>query len=256
MKELSELFWKANVEEMKRGYVFVPEDEVYICLACGETYEQGVIYKEGEKYYDAEKSAKRHVAGAHTSMFHYLLSLNKKITGLTELQSSLLQQFYEGFSDAQIVKASGSGSASTIRAHRFSLKEKERQAKVFLAIMELLDEKPAVVPQDKFIPIHKTATAVDERYNLTEEENASILKKYFPDGVDGMITEFPKKEKRKIAILKQLITRFETRKEYTEKEVNTILQTAFADYVTLRRYMIEYGFMDRKDDCSAYWVKN
>ncbi|MMZ69439.1 hypothetical protein D1872_322810 [compost metagenome] len=49
--------------------------------------------------------------------------------------------------------------------------------------------------------------------------------------------------------------RFDTHKKYTEKEVNGILRTADTDYVTLRRYLIEYGFLDRKDDGSMYWVK-
>ncbi|RIJ63707.1 DUF2087 domain-containing protein [Rummeliibacillus sp. POC4] len=39
-----------------------------------------------------------------------------------------------------------------------------------------------------------------------------------------------------------------------------VLQTYFkngldVDYVSLRRYLIEYGFMERTDDCSIYWVK-
>ncbi|MBJ6950597.1 DUF2087 domain-containing protein, partial [Vibrio cholerae] len=29
----------------------------------------------------------------------------------------------------------------------------------------------------------------------------------------------------------------------------------YPDFVTLRRYLIEYGFLDRTDDGSQYWVK-
>ena len=29
----------------------------------------------------------------------------------------------------------------------------------------------------------------------------------------------------------------------------------YEDYVHIRRYLIEYGFLDRKADGSAYWVK-
>jgi hypothetical protein len=29
----------------------------------------------------------------------------------------------------------------------------------------------------------------------------------------------------------------------------------YDDYVTVRRYLIEYGFLDRKDDGSQYWLK-
>lgn len=26
------------------------------------------------------------------------------------------------------------------------------------------------------------------------------------------------------------------------------------DYVTIRRYLIEYGFMERTNDCKEYWI--
>ena len=46
---------------------------------------------------------------------------------------------------------------------------------------------------------------------------------------------------------------FEPGRTYTEKEVNGILRDIFDDYVTLRRYLIEYGFLERTRDCRTYW---
>ena len=40
-----------------------------------------------------------------------------------------------------------------------------------------------------------------------------------------------------------------------EKEVNEILKTVYTDYVMLRRYLIELGYMDRNKDGSTYWLK-
>ncbi len=34
-----------------------------------------------------------------------------------------------------------------------------------------------------------------------------------------------------------------------------ILKPIYHDYVMIRRYLIEYGFLDRHRDGSAYWVK-
>jgi hypothetical protein len=252
MKDVSERFWSANVEEMKRGYIWDADEQHFSCLVCGKAFEKGVIYRQGDNWYEAEKFASLHVPDEHTSMFDYLLGLNKKFTGLSDLQKSLLDYFHKGYSDSEIVKLEG-GSASTIRNHRFTLREKEKQARVFLAIMELMEAAPQA-QKPKFLPIHKTATAVDERYAITEEENAEILRMYFPDGPDGQMSSFPKKEKRKIVLLKHMIGKFEVGKKYKEKEVNEILKKVFADYVTLRRYLIEYGFMDRLDDGSLYWV--
>jgi hypothetical protein len=252
MKDVSERFWSANVEEMKRGYVWDADGQQFHCLVCGQAFEKGVVYRQDDTWYEAEKYTSLHVREEHSSMFDYLIRLNKKFTGLTDLQKSLLDYFYKGYSDNEIVKMEG-GSASTIRNHRFTLREKEKQAKVFLAIMELMEAAPQP-HKPKFLPIHKTATAVDERYAITEQENEEILRMYFPNGMDGQMSSFPKKEKRKIALLKHIVGRFEIGKKYKEKEVNEILKQVFADYVTIRRYLIEYGFLDRLDDGSEYWV--
>ncbi|MFF2754099.1 DUF2087 domain-containing protein [Psychrobacillus sp. NPDC058041] len=96
----------------------------------------------------------------------------------------------------------------------------------------------------------------EDRYKITKEEQEEAEKKFFPRGVDGPLIKFPKKEKLKLATLSVIIKRVELEKTYSEKEINAILKDLYADFVTLRRYLIEYGFLDRKDDGSAYWVKN
>ncbi|MGI2750881.1 DUF2087 domain-containing protein [Bacillus cytotoxicus] len=253
MSDISEKFWEAAIEELKKGYVFEEETEAYICLACGESFIKGVIYQDQQVLYEAEKFVQVHIQNEHISMFDYLLHLDKKYTGLTDLQKKMVQFFYMGYSDKEIVKELDGGSTSTIRNHRFTLREKMKQARVFLALMELSEEKENV--QSKFVPIHRTATMVDDRYNITEEENDEILKMHFTEGLDGPLAKFPKKQKRKLIILRHLIKKFNRNKKYTEKEVNEILKGAYSDFVTLRRYLIEYGFLDRTDDGSQYWVK-
>lgn len=254
MKDLSDIFWNASVEEIKRGYVYKKESEEFICLICGSSFIKGVVYPDEDAFYEAEKYCKLHIVKEHCSMFEYLINLDKKYTGLTDHQKNLLSFFYKGYSDAEIIKELEGGSTSTIRNHRFTLREKEKQAKVFLSIMELLNEKSA--KKQSFISVHRTATMVDERYAITEEENEKILGKYFNKGLEGPLSTFPIKEKRKIAILKHIAKRFELNRKYTEKEVNEILKEIYPDYVTIRRYLIEYGFMDRKNDGSLYWVKS
>jgi len=96
---------------------------------------------------------------------------------------------------------------------------------------------------------------LDARIVITEQEHKEFVRAYFKEGLDGPLSVFPRKEKRKIAILKQLIQRFDPQRKYAEKEVNEVLGNAFHDYVTLRRNLIEYGFLDRYPDGSCYWVK-
>jgi hypothetical protein len=257
----SDLFWQVPLSDLKKGYTFDEGTAAFICLICETRFEKGIIYADGQNFYEAEKFAVMHITREHGSMFDYLLGLNKKLTGLSDLQKNLLQLFYDGYSDNEIVSKLDGGSTSTIRNHRFALREKEKQARLFLAIMDLLEQKNSSVKssvrsaKQQLVPAHRTATMRDERYAITEQEYQETVLKYFKEGLDGPLDTFPTKEKRKIVVLRHLISRFATGKRYTEKEVNAVLQKDFHDFVTLRRYMIEYGFMDREPDGSAYWVK-
>ena len=70
-----------------------------------------------------------------------------------------------------------------------------------------------------------------------------------------MLSTFPSKEKRKIIVLQHILTRFDRNKKYSEKEINEVLKSIYQDFATIRRYLIEYGFMERSKDCMEYWVK-
>lgn len=249
--EKAEMFWSASQDELKQGYI---EDErQYTCLLCGHAVQKGIVYPEEGVLYEAKRYIRIHIEREHRSVFEYLMDLDKKLTGLTEHQNRLLRLFYQGKSDAEVQKEMGIGSASTIRNHRFVLKEKERQAKLFLAMMELLKERDEHAPA--FVPLHQKARMVDDRYNVTEDEKAVVLKKFFPHGSEDALKSFPPKEKQRLLILQEITKRFENERKYDEKEINQILETVYHDHVLLRRYLIEYGFLDRTSDGSQYWLK-
>lgn len=252
--DVSDLLWNASLDELKDGYV--EKEDSYICLLCGQKIEKGIIYPDGGTFYEAKRYIRVHIEMEHQSVFEYLINQDKRFTGLTDHQKNLLRLFYQGKSDGEIKKEMGIGSNATIRNHRFVLKEKEHQAKVFLTLMELLKERDKKSLGSAIILPHHTATMVDDRYNMTEAENEKILEKYFIHGLNGPIKSFDMKEKNKLVILRQIVKRFEKSRIYSEKEVNEILKNAYEDFVTLRRYLIEYGFMDRKPDGSQYWLKD
>jgi hypothetical protein len=249
--DISELFWNASLEELKNGYI--EQEDCYICLLCGMKVEKGIVYPKEGIFYESARYIRIHIAETHQSVFEYLINLDKKLTGLTEHQNALLKLFYQGKSDVEVQKDMDIGSASTIRNHRFVLKEKERQAKVFLTMMELLKEKDKHAPS--FLNVHKNARMVDERYNVTADEKEKVLKKYFPEGTDGPLKTFSLKEKHKLVVLQEIVKRFQSGRTYSEQEVKQILKPVYDDYVTVRRYLIEYGFLDRKPDGSQYWRK-
>lgn len=73
---------------------------------------------------------------------------------------------------------------------------------------------------------------------------------------DGRLTAFPSKRKMKLYALIYLSKKFEGNKKYSEKEINQIINsfTLFEDPATVRRELFVYGFLNRKIDCSSYWL--
>jgi len=233
---------QASVSDLKRGYVFVAAQDRFHCLCCGFKTEPGQIYRCEDAYYDAEKFMRIHIQMEHGSPLQILLQLDKRWTGLTELQTQLINLFAGGVSDQEIARQLGAGSVSTIRNHRFLLREKLKQAKFFLAVGELVEE----LSQNK-----STSPLVKSPVTVSAEEQ-KILSTYFPQGVDGPLTTYPSREKRRLMVLRQLAARFSPDRAYNEKEVNAILSAAYEDHVLVRRELIDYGFLSRRPDGSEY----
>lgn len=72
--------------------------------------------------------------------------------------------------------------------------------------------------------------------------------------VDGKLTILPSKDKKWMVILRWLATKFQPGTRYTEKQVNAILTEVNEDYASLRRYLVEYGFMRRERGGGDYWL--
>ena len=96
---------------------------------------------------------------------------------------------------------------------------------------------------------------VDDRYEITEEENKKILENVFISLDPLRLKVFSKKEKKKIVILRKVSEAFEAERQYTEPEVNAILKEIWEDFATMRRYLIEYGYLDRTKDGKTYWKR-
>lgn len=239
--------WQASQTEICQGYVYHGESEQFVCLVCGHRTESGVVYPDGDRYLDAEKAMKRHIINDHGGMMTILLGLGKSHTGLSENQIEVMRRLHQGMSDREVAKDLML-TESTIRNYRFKFREREKQAKVFMAIMRLLGEEGTAA-----VPVHLGATMVDDRYDIREDERDRILSRYFDP--QGRLIDFPAKQKRKIIILSSIAGHFKTGREYSEKEVNRLLERIYDDYVTLRRYLIEYGYLDRSRDGRSYWVK-
>jgi hypothetical protein len=239
-------FFDATVEEMTQGFRFDPTEEKYICLVCGKIVFKEEVLPIEDHLFVGKKAMEMHIEKDHGGMFLQLMELDKKVTGLTDPQKNILALLQQGYTDKEIVeKIPDIGSQSTVRSYRFKLREKEKQAKVLLAIMQ------NATFDREFMEIHRTATMVDDRYMITEKEMDKVSKTYF--NLEGYLKEWPVKEKKKLIVLRQFADLFQTGVIYKEREVNQIIQTKFEDYALIRRYLVSYGFLDRKTDGSAYW---
>ncbi|MBB6713276.1 DUF2087 domain-containing protein [Clostridium gasigenes] len=249
-----ELFWDATIEEVKRG--FIEYGESYKCIICEEEFTKGRIYEIDSMLYDAKKATELHIEKSHGSSLEYLLGMNSTFTGISEVQRELLVLIASGLTDKEIALKIGVAH-STIRNHRFKLREKEKQARLFLAMMEIISsgtkKKIKILEKEALCDAHKTATILDDRYNITDKERESIIKNYMDE--NGAVKTYPAKEKKKIIVLAEIVKNFSKGRKYSEKEINSMLKRIYEDYATIRRALIEYGFIERTNDCSSYWIK-
>jgi DNA-binding transcriptional ArsR family regulator len=71
----------------------------------------------------------------------------------------------------------------------------------------------------------------------------------------GRITRWSSKLKEQRAMLEFLVAKFEPGRDYSEKEVNDLLQQWYLDpdFVLIRRSMIDAGLLQRTKDGARYW---
>jgi len=252
------VFWSSTTDELKQGYK--TQNGMYTCLLCSATFTQGVIYQINDTFFDAKKAVETHIETAHADIFEFYLGFGRVYTGLSDGHTELAKLFYKGHTDKEIVEITGANSISTIRNQRFAIREKYKQGKILITLVELMEEKMQQAKQDrkqsdeKLVDFHPRATCIDERFAITEKEKSEVLDRYFDERGDLKIKNFPAKEKRKIIIMQKIMENFQQGKNYSEKEVNGILQRYYEDFVTLRRYLIQYGFMARDKVGKSYWV--
>lgn len=243
---------EASLDQLLKGYA--EEEECFMCLQCQRRFMKGEVYPKGERYLMAETAVVEHVHADHPPLYETLLDLDKKETGLTDKQKEVLRDFAAGLTDKQIAGKQGIAH-STVRHQRFVFKERAQQAKLYMAIYQLVDQSTQRRKEDEFLEIHEGAKMVDDRYIITKKEEDKVKKNFLISEVPLRMKAIPKGEKRKLVLLRLIAKEFDAEKRYTEKELNQILWGVYEDFVTLRRYLIEYGFMDRTKDCREYWVR-
>ncbi len=107
---------------------------------------------------------------------------------------------------------------------------------------------------DSFIQFHPAIPVQDDRIVTTRDEAARILDRVLVPGENLVLDRFPRKEKKKVVVLRRIAEEFTPDRTYSEQEVNQIIAAIYPDYVTVRRYLVDYRFLYRTANGSSYWV--
>ena len=82
----------------------------------------------------------------------------------------------------------------------------------------------------------------DQQTQPAPEEDDSVLRAFF----DGpRLRQIPASRKKRVVVLRRLLERFAPGRAYPESQVNDLLREAHDDVATLRRELVDYGFMVR-----------
>lgn len=88
----------------------------------------------------------------------------------------------------------------------------------------------------------KQQTAENGSEDADEQFRAKVIRDFF---TDGRLKEIPAQRKRRVIVLQHIVTSFDPGRSYPEREVNEMLKSFHPDFATLRRELVDYGFLER-----------
>jgi len=203
----------ADDDTMRRGY-----DNAWHCLFC-------------EAQSANAAKASQHLEQAHTTVLDALLTLEKALTGLTDTQKSLIRRWRDGADDLSLAAERGV-SVSTLRNQRFALREREREARLLLAVLSLAGlstlQKPVKVAKG-------TGDGVEHFYR------------------DGKLISMPARHAKRTSVMMRFLALFEPGRVYSASEVKEMILPIWPDYAGVRRFLCDAGLLARTVDGSSYW---
>ena len=144
-------FKELTLEELTRGYVWSEEEQLYQCIFCGDKMEEGLIYSSRGKSVNALRAMQEHIFDEHGSVFECLLDLDKQMNGLSDAQKDVLEGLYYEKDNKAIGKEMGISDA-TVRTYKFNLQKMKRRARIFLAMMEQIENEEIIALRKRLEP--------------------------------------------------------------------------------------------------------
>ncbi len=184
-------------------------------------------------------------------------------SAMTDEQFTRLLQFFQVFSNESRLRlighlANGERSVGelaqllnlkepTVSHHLAELKELglvEARAEGNLRIYRLNTRVLETISKDIFA--QPNLAALVPRSELSEDER--ILRTWVKN---GRLVEIPAQEKKKQVVVRWLADQIDPERRWTEREFNQWLAQFNEDYATLRRYLVDGGYMTREN--GIYW---
>jgi hypothetical protein len=96
------------------------------------------------------------------------------------------------------------------------------------------------------------ALAPDDKAEVFDapENSARVLRSFIRD---GRLVSIPTANAKRRIVLDYLVQEFEPGRRYRERTVNTMLARWHEDVASLRRYLVEEGFLEREGGGGDYW---
>ena len=144
-------FKELTLEELTRGYVWSEEEQLYQCIFCGDKMEEGLIYSSRGQSVNALRAMQEHIFDEHGSVFECRLNLDKQMNGLSDAQKDVLEGLYYEKDNKAIGKEMGISDA-TVRTYKFNLQKMKRRARIFLAMMEQIENEDFIALRKRLEP--------------------------------------------------------------------------------------------------------
>jgi hypothetical protein len=107
-----------------------------------------------------------------------------------------------------------------------------------------LDAEPLRWAAEQVGPPREAGNAL----GAANEDEEAVLRAFFRD---GRLVEIPTKASKRRIVLERVAIEFEPGRRYDEREVNAIVGAFHTDHASLRRYLVDEGFLDREG--GEYW---
>lgn len=115
-------------------------------------------------------------------------------------------------------------------------------------LVEIGSDGAYVLLEETFKLATRTTQQNPERNPETVLPDDQVLNRSI---VNGRLIRLPRKRSKRLVVLDYFAQLFEPGAHYSERQVNATLRAFDDDVATLRRHLVDEGFLDRAD--GAYW---